>query len=117
MFFVLLTRLTSEAPVLLSLTAKNHYLFLDIGLWHLTTEFNTLNDSSADELKCAVGEKPWALLNGDRIPHAEVLTEGYLFWPVLFAPPDTGCYDAWLRQREPLVLVMEPMKPCEILKW
>lgn len=119
MYAILVSCLYRRISLLLSLGNRQHYLFLDIGVWELTGELDTLNDSSADEIRRAIASEktPWALFDGDDGEPAGAFTKAYVFWPVLFVPPDLGHYDAWVRQRNPAIHVMAPMSATEILKW
>ncbi|KZV66195.1 hypothetical protein PENSPDRAFT_689226 [Peniophora sp. CONT] len=119
MHTILVSCLYREIPLLVSMDNTTHYLFLDIGVWELCGGLDTLNDSSAAAYRRAIGGKktPWALFDGDTQEPPGAFTKAYVFWPVLFVPPDLGHYDTWLRQRSPALIVMEPMQTKEILKW
>ncbi|VDC06163.1 unnamed protein product [Peniophora sp. CBMAI 1063] len=118
MFYFLIQALMRTEPVLLSMCDEEHYLFLPDGVWALKKHIADPDSSSRQDFLRVVPKGTWALVNCDdmRSAPSSALSHGLVFFPVYFAPPHSGKYDALLAvSHPPFLRIMSPMTSREIV--
>ncbi|KZV64084.1 hypothetical protein PENSPDRAFT_738462 [Peniophora sp. CONT] len=118
MWYFLMHILMRAEPVVLSLGANEHYLFLSDDVWKLQKPMLNPDSSSRHDFLQVVPEGTWALVDCDPLssPPTMAFSSDLLFFPVYFAPPHMGKYDLLLAVPHPPALrVIEPMTSREIV--